>query len=180
MTRRRLLGAAGVGHNSTVGWSGKAMPTRLLISTVLLVGAHAAGNGVLAQGTAMPEWSLTEICRSDSDPAVCRLFEGEAWRSISGSWPVLPPEIRGTCVAETAKLPSPSYRLLADCLEEQHIRRNTRYATTTPAATPLPQREVPAPPSKAPAATEGTPTPPGFTPLNLPTTPPPVAAPSQP
>jgi hypothetical protein len=155
----------------------------MLRGAILVAGMLVAVSGADAQGTAMPDWSLSSICAHDSDPDACRLFEAEAWRSISGSWPVLPQDIRGKCATATAKLPLPSYRLLADCLEDEHIRRNTRYATTIPAPTPLPQRAPqppPAAPAETPGSTGGAPTPPGFTPLNMPTTPPPVVVPAKP
>lgn len=107
---------------------------------------------VQAQG--LPEWPLANICRADATPGQCRIFEGEARRTLSGSWEFVPEAIRKSCLASSSDVRDQSYRNLAGCVEIEMERADDSRAVRT-ARTPA--EPAPAPP---PAANPGAAMPP--------------------
>lgn len=119
-----------------------------------------------ASAEQIPDWNLDEICRGDSAPGQCKIFEAEARRTISGSWHVLPPEVRSTCLTSLGAPQDRSWRLLAGCIEGEVLRAKADHAIATrltpaepkpaPIASPEPE---PQPPTAEPASSEAAPAP---------------------
>ncbi len=70
----------------------------------------------------LPKWRIADICENDSAAGYCRVAENNARNSVSGNWPLLPPDWRKACLA-TIKAPlEPSWRLLGECLEARMVK----------------------------------------------------------
>ena len=98
--------------------------------------ASAAGAALLLFATAaaseeLPSWDVADICRTDSAPGQCRLFEARARNAISASWDLLTSEVRAACVAATRSPADQSWRTLADCIEVEVLRAKSERAIAT-------------------------------------------------
>ncbi len=93
------------------------MPSRILLLaalTLTVVGTHA-------RAEPLPNWSISKICRSDSAPGQCQLFEQRARAKVSEAWITLPTAIQKGCAAEFRPPLEPSWRILADCIGELDV-----------------------------------------------------------
>ena len=83
-----------------------------------------------AHAEPLPNWSINSICRSDSAPGQCRLFESRARARVAEAWLTLPESIQKGCAAEFRPPLEPSWRIMADCIGELgvvtrvNVRRN--------------------------------------------------------
>ena len=83
-----------------------------------------------AHAEPLPNWSINNICRSDSAPGQCRLFESRARARVAEAWLTLPESIQKGCAAEFRPPLEPSWRIMADCIGELgvvtrvNVRRN--------------------------------------------------------
>lgn len=117
--------------------------------TRILAAAAAAFLAMPASAANLPDWDVTDVCRQDSAPGQCRIFEAQARNAITGSWAVLPTQVQDACIAATSDPADHSWRTLADCIEMEVLRAKAKRTIAT-MATPT----EPEPP--APAATEPT------------------------
>ncbi len=108
----------------------------LLAAAALLASAGAAA----AQN--IPAWAVADVCVKDSVPAQCARFEGEARNTVSGSWAVLPANVRATCLQALKGPNDHSWRLLSECVETETIKALGRRAIAT-SATPDPSMPAP-------------------------------------
>lgn len=146
--------------------------------------AFAAGAAVVllaapALAEKLPDWNIASICREDSAPGQCSLFEGRARNAISSSWDLLPPEVRSACLEATRSPLDHSWRTLADCIEGEVLRAKSRRAIATrstpaepePLAPPAPAAPAESAP-ETPASLDGAASPPSEpTEANAPPTP---------
>lgn len=115
------------------------MTTRVLVPAV----AGLVATVSIAVAETLPDWKIGEICARESAPGQCAAFEGEAQRTLSGSWSFVLEAIRQGCLAQAKTPADQSYRLLADCVDNGTLRALDRQAVKT-AATPA----EPVPPPK--------------------------------
>lgn len=97
----------------------------------------------------LPDWKIDDICREDSAPGQCSLFEMRARNAVTGSWGVLPPDVQATCLAATSAPSDHSWRELAGCIELEILHAKAERAIAT-ARTPS-ELEFPAQPESGPA-----------------------------
>lgn len=116
------------------------MTTRVLVPAVAGLLATAS----IAAAETLPDWKISEICARESAPGQCAAFEGEALRTLSGSWSFVLEAIRQGCLAQSKTPADQSYRLLADCVDNGTLRALDKQAVKT-ASTPA----EPVPPPKA-------------------------------
>jgi hypothetical protein len=105
-----------------------------------------------------PTWKIADICAKESAPGQCEIFEAEAQRSLSGSWTFVLDAARKSCLGRAAAPADHSYRLLADCIDEELKRAVDKRAVLT-AATPAEPVPPPKPRTEAPADVPGMPAP---------------------
>jgi len=110
----------------------------------LLTTAAAAGQ--------IPTWDIAEVCRVDSAPGQCRMFESRARNAVSASWSVLPADVRTACIAATRSPADQGWRALAGCIELKTLHEKSARAIAT-ATTPA-EAESPAQVKDEPAAAE--------------------------
>ncbi len=132
------------------------------MSKPILYGALAALSAVAvasgqAQAQALPGWKIVDICAVESAPGQCAAFEGVALRAVSASWPFVLDPIKKTCLGQAKSPPDQSWRLLADCLDEETRKALDAIAihTSTTPAEPVPPPAMamptpPPPPTEAP------------------------------
>jgi hypothetical protein len=122
--------------------------------------ATAAGAVLLATTAAaeqLPTWNIADVCRGDSAPGQCGMFERRARNAVSGSWDVLPPETQAACIAATRSPGDQSWRALAGCIELETLqaKRERAIATGSTPSKAEPPAPVPVEPAKdEPAAAE--------------------------
>ena len=132
------------------------MPKRMLYAGLVALSAVALAPGQ-ARAQALPGWKIADICAVESAPGQCAAFEGVALKAVSASWPFVLDPIKKTCLAQ-AKLPADqSWRLLADCLDEETSKAFDAIAihTSRTPADPVPPPAMampvpPPPPTEAP------------------------------
>lgn len=100
----------------------------------------------------LPTWNIADVCRGDSAPGQCGMFEQRARNAVSGSWDVLPPETQAACIAATRSPGDQNWRALAGCIELETLQAKRERAIAT-RATPA-KAEPPAPVKDEPAAAE--------------------------
>jgi len=96
-----------------------------IIATLVLSAAIPFSGAALAQD--LPSWPLSAACSAGD--TTCPRFEQRTRGEVSGVWATLPPQIRSSCVSETAAVEK-SYRLLYDCLAnkmQEHIKGQARH-----------------------------------------------------
>ncbi len=120
--------------------------------TRILAAAAAALLATSASAANLPDWDVADVCRQDSAPGQCRIFEAQARNAITGSWAVLPTEVQDACIAATSDPADHSWRTLADCIELEVLRAKAKRAIAT-RATPA-EPEPPAPAVTEPTTTE--------------------------
>jgi hypothetical protein len=156
---------------------------------VAIAATGAPCAGALAQ--ALPAWKINDICAHESAPGQCAAFEGRAFNAVSASWPFVLEPIRQACLGQVRSPLDQSWRLLADCLDDQTRRALDKAAVQTARtpAEPVPPPRPPAPPAPPPAAESPPPSPPVATtppaaesapPAQAPATAPPSPAPAPP
>lgn len=115
-----------------------------------------------AMAVALPTWSIADICREDSAPGQCSMFERRAQNVVASSWDLLPPDVQAACSPDTRLQADRSWRGLAGCIEIETLRlRSSRAIATrdTPdtAKTEAPAAAAPsAPATPAPASEPAT------------------------
>ncbi len=126
--------------------------------------AAMAAVGLLASSAfaaKLPAWNIEDVCRGDSAPGQCSLFEARARNAISASWDLLPSEIQEACITGTSDPADHSWRTLADCIEVEVLRAKEKraIATRSTPAEPAPTAPVMAePPATEATAAETQPT----------------------
>ena len=83
---------------------------------IVLAGLSIALPFAAAAAQDLPKWPTAAACSPGDD--ACPAFESEYRGQVSGVWNTLPPDIRGKCLEDTARI-EPSYRLLYDCLANE-------------------------------------------------------------
>ena len=111
----------------------------------------------------LPSWAIADICREDSAPGQCSMFESRARNAVTGGWGFLLPEVQSYCLEATSSPLDNSWRALAACIEQRVLRSKAEHAIATsstpskpePAAQPAVSETAPASESEAqPAAAE--------------------------
>lgn len=107
-----------------------------------------------AAAESLPSWNIADICREDSAPGQCSLFEARARNAVTGSWGVLPSNVQTACIAATREPIDQSWRELAGCIEIETLHARSERAIAT-ARTPSPEPEPQAQLTSEPPAAEG-------------------------
>lgn len=124
---------------------GVEMVTRAITSAGIVA---LLATGAMAEQ--LPSWKIEDICREDSAPGQCSLFERRARNAVSGSWGVLPTAVQAACLESTRAPADQSWRELAGCIEIETLHAKAERAIAT-ARTPA-DPEPPAQPASEPAA----------------------------
>ncbi|MEO0618231.1 MAG: OmpA family protein [Pseudomonadota bacterium] len=92
----------------------------VLVSSVFLSAQVALTAPALGQenAEALPGWRISNICARDSAVGQCRLYEAVARQRIVASWTVIPPQFREACLLKFKPPLEPSWRILADCIDD--------------------------------------------------------------
>lgn len=106
----------------------------------------------------LPNWSIADICRDDSAPGQCRIFEAGARNTISATWDVLPTDVRSACTAATRAPADQSWRILASCIDGEVLRARAERAIATRSTPAEPEPPQPPAPAEPAAAAEAPPT----------------------
>ena len=95
----------------------------------------------------LPGWRIKDICAKDSDPGQCAAFEGRAFNAVSGSWAFVLEPIKQACLAQVKSPLDQSWRLLAECLEDESQKAVDKGAVNTARtpAEPVPPPMIPPP-----------------------------------
>jgi len=90
---------------------------------------------------ALPGWKISDICAKESAPGQCAAFEGKALRAVSASWPFVLDPIRQACLGQAKSPPDQSWRLLAECIDDETSKAVDKAAVQTARtpAEPVPQ-----------------------------------------
>ncbi|MGI9405319.1 MAG: OmpA family protein [Hyphomicrobiaceae bacterium] len=94
-----------------------------------VIGATVGVSTVHSQENAdvLPAWRIVNICKNDSAAGQCKLYEAVARQRVLSSWTVIPPEWREACLLSFKPPLEPSWRILADCIDDQaRLARETR------------------------------------------------------
>jgi hypothetical protein len=94
------------------------MQRSILSAALIALAAVGASNGE-AHAQALPGWKIADICAKESAPGQCAAFEGSALRAVSASWSFVLEPIRQTCLGQAKSPPDQSWRLLAECLDDE-------------------------------------------------------------
>jgi len=121
------------------------MPSRAIAAAMAFTAvAMPAGE---ARAQALPTWQIGEICAKESAPGQCAAFEGRALKSVSASWPFVLDPIKQTCLRQLSSPLDRSWRLLAECIDEETLKaldRNAVHTARTPTeVVPPPRPPVP-------------------------------------
>ena len=99
-----------------------------------------------ARAQALPGWKISDICTKESAPGQCAAFEGNALRAVSASWSFVLESIRQACLGQAKSPPDQSWRLLAECIDDETLKALNKTAVQTaktPAEpVPPPRQEV--------------------------------------
>lgn len=123
-----------------------------MVTRIIAAGAAVVLLATSASAAKLPAWDVADVCRQDSAPGQCRIFEAQARNTISGSWEVLPTQVQEACIAATSDPADHSWRTLADCIELEVLQARAKRVIAT-SATPA-EPEPPAPAVAEPSGTE--------------------------
>lgn len=121
-----------------------------IIATLVLSAAIPFAGAALAQE--LPGWPTNSGCSAGDN--ACPAFESEYRGQVSGVWNTLPPDVRSTCVSETAAFEK-SYRLLYDCLAnkmQENMKGQARGPEGGQVVNMTPPANIPEPKAPAEAA----------------------------
>lgn len=119
---------------------------RNIAGAALIALAAAMAPCGTAHAQSLPGWKIADICAKESAPGQCAAFEGKALKAVSASWPFLLEPIRQTCLGQAKSPPDQSWRLLAECIDDETLKALDKAAVRT-AKTPA----EPVPPPRPPA-----------------------------
>ena len=132
------------------------MQGRILCGAIIALLAAAVAPGQ-ARAQALPGWKIAEICAKESAPGQCAAFEGQALKAVSSSWSFVLDPIKQACLGQVKTSLDQSWRLLAECLDDQTLRAldNIAVHTAKTPAEPVPPPAIvmptpPPPPAEAP------------------------------
>ena len=116
-----------------------------------LLAAAGPASGVAAQ--ALPTWPIAEICAKEGTPGQCAAFEGRARNAVSSSWAFVLDPIKQACLAQLKTPADQSWRLLAECIDNETLKALNKAAvhTARTPAEPVPPPRPPMPPLAADA-----------------------------
>jgi hypothetical protein len=120
--------------------------------------SSAAGGGLSkpVEGIPLPDWTIPKICAEESAPAICADLEARARNAVAAGWPFLLDGLKRACLDEVRLPADRSWRLLAECIDQQALKAidadAVRTAKTPTAALPAVSE---APPAAAPEAGAG-------------------------
>jgi len=124
--------------------------TSRLVALAAVLASGVPSSGVAAQ--ALPAWPIADICAKESAPGQCAAFEGRALKAVSASWPFVLDPIRQACLGQVKTPLDQSWRLLAECIDNETLKALDKAAVLTaktPAEPVPPPRPPPAPPAAA-------------------------------
>jgi hypothetical protein len=154
------------------------MQRRFLYAALAALSVAAVPSGE-ATAQPLPAWKIGEICAKEGTPGQCVAFESRAFNAVSASWTFLLDPIKQTCLGQVKSPADQSWRLLADCIDEETSKALDKIAvhTARTPAEPLPPPAAAAPPPAPPPPAAAPPAPPP-TAAAPPPPPPAPAAPS--
>ncbi|MGH6815877.1 MAG: OmpA family protein [Hyphomicrobiaceae bacterium] len=82
-----------------------------------------------AQDLALPKWKIDDICGKQEVSGYCARNEERMRNAVSGSWSVLPDDVKKTCIEKTQAYQS--WRTLGDCIDEEARKNVDRHAIKT-------------------------------------------------
>src|SRR5437016_4290090 len=133
---------------------------RSILSAALIAFAAAGAPCGEVHAQALPGWKISDICAKESAPGQCAAFEGKALRAVSASWPFVLDPIRQACLGQAKSPPDQSWRLLAECIDDETLKALDKAAVQTaktpsePVPPPRPQFTPPALQIEIPPAPE--------------------------
>jgi hypothetical protein len=103
--------------------------------------AAAGANGLRKpdEDVPLPDWTISKICAEESAPAICADLEARARNAVAAGWPFLLDGMKRACLGEVRLPADRSWRLLAECIDQQALKAVDADAVRTaktPAALP--------------------------------------------